>query len=267
MDIPKIPPTWKAQWYLDKYSDVNEAFNKAKWEDGDTLRSIYDQGGVDVNAPNKLNMFNWSITAHGVCDPYFLELMFKHNREDIKTDGQKVFEAACEYGDTRHIEVFMKRHNEYKWDLFKGMKSTIGRDNRNNFHHLLMYKGLSDEEVTEIWNRACGEYISGVKIFEYMVCFYNCIVTKEQLIQCMIYHFCDTLIPILKTYLKSNEPFNLDKDLIEEILTKTNDRIYKLEMLNKFGFKVDNLEEIKSRNLSKASINRWIELNTINFSY
>lgn len=205
-------------------------------------------------------MFNWSVTAPGACDPYFLECMFEYGRRDISADGQRVFETICAYGDPRHIEVFMKRHKEHNWNLFKGMKSAVNQDNRTNFHHLLMYVSVSGEEISKLWNVACGEYRHGTEVFTYMQYFYKCEITKEQLIKCIIHRFHDTLEPLIKQYLQSNEPFDIDKNIVNKIIKTTEDRLDELELLNNLGFKIKGYQEIKDAKLPRASTTRYIKI-------
>lgn len=245
----KRPPTPKAKLYLDKYPTVNEAFNRAKWEDSQTLNAIYDEGvdiNYDVDAPNKLNMFSWSITAHGACDPHFLELMFTHDRSDIDCDGQKVFESACKWGDPRHIEIFMKRFRKYQWNLFEGMKSAIQQDNRTNLHHLLMYITPSDEERDKMWELATDEFISGTKTLTYMVRFFGYDISRDTLTSSIVHHFGNTLSIVIALYLITDTPFKITRDTIKKLLLSTHDRMYKLDILNEYGFEIEDYEKIKA---------------------
>ena len=238
----KKPLTEKAKMYINKYPSINEAFSRAKYEDSETLESIYNEGvdiNFDVNVPNGMNMFRCSINAHGVCDPHFLKMMFTHGRMDIKTDGQHVFEMVCGYGDVRHIEVFMDHYDEtgagsgndfqetssvdgvsnhegfksnidyfksasgFKWDIFAGMDKAVMTDNRTNFHHLMMYYApLSVTELEKLWDRASGSYIHGTKTLIYMMHFLNCTITEEKVLNSIINHFIDALAVILHVYLR-----------------------------------------------------------------
>lgn len=260
----KMPITAKAKLFLDSNPTPNEAFDKAKWEDRQTIACIFNEGvdiNYDVDKPNKLNMFNWSITAHGACDPYFLELMFKHGRSDIPTDGQKVFEAACEWGDSRHIEVFMKYDTKYRWNLFEGIKKSIRQDNVVNLHHLLMYHArITEEERLEMWNLATGNFIHGTRTLVYMVGFYGCNVSKETLMGSILNHFGDTLGIIIYVYLKTDKPFKITSDIVEIVLRRTHDRLYKLALLNGYGFEVEGYEKIKAEgeaNLPKPEMTMY----------
>lgn len=255
--------TDKAKFYLDKYPEVNEAFNHAKTEDRSTLESIYRQGvdiNYDLNAPNKLNMFNWSITAHQVCSPYFLEAMFNYGRKDIATDGQHVFEHACRFGDSRHIAIFMKHRDTYKIDIFQGMRSAVSGRNRDNLHYLTLYKRLSKEEVSILWDLACG-FSCTVPVLLYMSEWVGCIVTKEKLIEHMPTLFFESFSVFVSLYLFSKgEPFEIEKDMVNKIIKGTDDRILKLHFLEGAGFKVENFEEIKNtpeKDLPKASCSRY----------
>ena len=258
--------TDKAKFYLDKYPNVNEAFSHAKTEDRVTLESIYRQGvdiNYDLDAPNKMNMFNWSITAHEVCSPYFLEAMFNYGRKDIATDGQKVFEFACRFGDSRHIAIFMKYRDTYKIDIFQGMRSAVSGRNRDNLHYLTLYKRLSKEEVSILWDLACG-FSCTVPVLLYMSEWIGCIVTKEKLIEHIPTLFFESFSVFVSLYLFSKEePFEIEKDLVDKIIKGTDDRILKLHFLEGAGFKVENFEEIvgtPEKDLPKASCSRYCTL-------
>ena len=260
----KRPLTKKAKWYLEQHSSVNDAFNFARFEDRATLNSLYDAGvniNCDIDAPNKLNMFNWSITAHGACNPYFLELMFKYGRKDIETDGQKVFEMACAYGDTRHIEIFMSRQKEYEWDLYECMKSAVMRGNVSNLHHLLLYKQPTKEEKCELWDYECGNFSANTKMLLYMYQFWGCdTITKEKLTEIIPRHFCDVLIFFVRLYLEKNEPFTITTDIVQNILGSTDDRMIKLQYLIEKGFEVEQYDNIKNtpeEELPKPSKRRY----------
>lgn len=255
--------TDKAKFYLDKYPNVNEAFNHAKTEDRSTLESIYKQGvdiNYDLNAPNKLNMFNWSITAHEVCSPHFLEMMFKYGRKDIATDGQKVFEFACGFADSRHIDIFMKYKDTYKIDIFQGMRFAVLYRNRNNLHHLLIYERPSKEEVKILWDIVCG-FSCTVPMLVYMSEWLGCIVTKEKLVESAPYLFFESFSVLVSLYFFSKgEPFGIEKDTVDKIIKGTDDRIPKLHFLEGAGFKVENFEEIvgtPEKDLPKASCSRY----------
>lgn len=258
--------TDKAKFYLDKYPNVNDAFNHAKTEDRVTLESIYRQGvdiNYDLDAPNKLNMFNWSITAHKVCSPYFLEMMFKYSRKDIATDGQKVFEFACEFGDSRHIAIFIKYKDTYKIDIFQGMRSAVLGRNRDNLHHLIIYERPSKKEVSILWDLACG-FSCTVPMLMYMTEWFGCIVTKEQLMERMPYLFFDEFGLFVSLYLyNKGEVFEIEKDMVDKIIKGTDDRILKLNFLEGAGFKVENFEEVvgtPEKDLPKASCRRYCTL-------
>lgn len=262
----KRPLTKKAKMYIDGAKSINEAFNDAKCEDFATLNSIYNEGvdiNFDVDAQNEMNMFKWSITGHNVCSPDFLELMFTKGRSDIPKLGQHLFESACERGDPRHIEVFMKRNEEYKWNLFEGMKSAVNGDNRTNFHHLLMYENLDDFQTDELWNRACGDYIHGYQVMLYMNFYFNCTVSQERMSSCIVLRFNDTLHAMMTLYLKDNKPFKIDNDMVLKILGSTEDRISKLKLLDKYGFEIEGLEKILAtdeNDLPKPSCRRYITM-------
>jgi hypothetical protein len=251
--------TDKAKLYLDKYPDVNEAFNNAKSEDRDTLKSIYKQGvdiNYDLNVP--YNMFNWSIIGNEVCSPYFLETMFKYGRKDIAIYAQKVFESACTSADSRHIAIFMKHKDTYKIDIFRGMRSALSSGNKDNLHHLMLYKRPSKEEISELWDSAC-RVPSRAYMLLYMSEWFGCTITKEKLIENMPYIFFDVLAVLIKIYLVNNgEPFEIKKDIVDKIIKFTDDRINKLELLDVYGFKVENFEEIKntSKNLPEPILSR-----------
>lgn len=58
-----------------------------------------------------------------------------------------------------------------------------------------------------------------------------------------------------------NKPFKIEKDLVEKILTRTHDRMYKLELLNTNGFEIEDFEKIKAegeKNLSRPSKSRYV---------
>lgn len=264
----KRQPTDKAKWYMNQYSNINEAFKEARFEGKSTLDSIYREGvdiNFDVDIPNKLNMFHCSVTAHGACDPYFLELMFKHGRKDLISDGQNVFEMACAYGDTRHVDVFAKKQEKYKWDLFKCMKATIiWRSNISNLHHLCLYYQPSKEQINELWDSACGGFSSDKDMLLYMYQFFECVrITKEKLIDVMPHHFIETLIVLVCVYLgEENKPFMITTDLVQKILQGTNDRMVKLAFLNEKGFEIeyyDNIKMTPETELPKASCRRFYE--------
>lgn len=253
--------TDKAKLYLDKYPDVNEAFNNAKTEDKDTLKLIYKQGvdiNYDLNAPYNINMFNWSILGDEVCNPYFLEAMFKYGRKDIAIYAQKVFESACAFADSRHIAIFMKYSDTYKINIFGGMKSAASIGNKDNLHHLMLYKRPSEEEISKLWDSAC-RVPSRAYMLLYMSEWFGCTITKEKLIENMPYIFFDALAVLIKIYLvNKGEPFEIKKDMVDKIIEFTDDRIHKLELLDVYGFKVENFEEIKntSKNLPEAILSR-----------
>ena len=253
--------TDKAKLYLDKYPNVNEAFNNAKTEDRDTLKSIYKQGvdiNYDLDAPYMVNMFNWSIFGNEVCSPCFLEAMFKYGRKDIAIYAQKVFESACAFADSRHIAIFMKHRDIYKIDIFRGMRSALLSGNKDNLHHLMLYKRPSKKEISELWDSAC-RVPSRACMLLYMSEWFGCTITKEKLIENIPYIFFDALAVLTKIYLVNNgEPFEINKDMVDEIIKFTDDRIHKLELLDACGFKVENLEEIKnsSKNLPKSILGR-----------
>lgn len=261
----KRPLTAKAKWYLEQYPNVNEAFNRAKFDDNDTISSLCDQGvdiNFDVNAPNKHNMFHWSVTAHGSCNPYFLKLMFMKGRTDIRTDGQNVFEMSCAFGDSRHINVFMCNQDEYKFDVFLGMRSAVMHRNRDNLHHLLIFKKPTKDEVSELWDLVCTGFSATVPLILYFDEFFGCTITKEKLIESMPQHFYETSITLIVLYLgvKGNEPFKIDVNLVQLILTGTDDRLLKLNYLNNKGFEVEEFENIKNtpeNELPKASMRRY----------
>jgi hypothetical protein len=255
----------KALLYINKFGSIDKAFFQAKHEDSSTLNQIYREGvdiNFDVDTPNKLNMFNWSVTAHGVCNPYFLEMMFLYNREDIKVDGQHVFEFSCQYGDTRHIDVFMRRYVEYKWDIFKGMKAATRGNNFANLHHLNFYYHSSPENIIELWDLA---FISqSTKIVTYITIMTDIKVTEEDLMRNIRDSFLDMLVVILNTYLdQGGKRFKITRDIVDYILSRTDDRFYKLEYLKGHGFEVEDLGEIKSMketDLPKCSAKRYIQL-------
>lgn len=243
---PNLTP--KAKMYIDNAKgDINLAFSKAICEDSQTLKSIYNQGvdiNFDVENANKSNMFYRCITAHGVCDPYFLELMFRFEREDIDVDGQKVFDMACAYGDNRHIDIFMKRHHIYKWNVFSGMKQATNGGNLANLHHLIMFHALNDEELKILFELSSSR---DKKIITYLCCNYVIVISKEILLGIIINSFYDDLSVIIPFYFaqKNNDPFEIDSENVKLILSGTSDRMEKLELLNQLGFKIDNYSEIK----------------------
>jgi len=259
--IPK-PLTPKAKWYIDRYPDINKAFNEARCEDPYTLNSLYAEGvdiNYDISASNKCNMFNCSITAHTVCNPYFLELMFKHRRKDIYTDGQKVFEMACAFGDAHHIAIFVKYRDEYKIDIILGMRSAVSHRNRDNLHHLLIYQSPKKEEISELWDIACG-FSSDVPMLLYMIKFFECTITEEKLIECMPYNFYETFTVLINLYLREGKPFNITTEILQNILKGTNDRMIKLDFLSEKGFEIEYLENIKNTDeneLPKPSMSRY----------
>lgn len=264
----KFPLTEKTQFYLKKSPDVNRVFNMVAEEDARTIQQVFDQG-VDINfdvlEPNKLNIFNWCLTAHRVCNPHFLELMFKHHRSDIPTDGQGVFESACAYGDTRHIEVFMKYQKslDCAWNVLEGMKHTLWRDNLANFHHLFLYKSLTDEETLELFEKATSSFYMCPKIIQYLVSGLGAQITKEKLVKCIETHFCETLSVLVRLYLRNGgEPFPITLDSIYKIISNTSDRIQKLEMLETVGFELEiSLEELKQRqDLPKPSYSMYFSI-------
>jgi hypothetical protein len=262
----KRPPTPKAKWYIEQYPDINEAFSHAKCEDRSTLESIYYQGvdiNYDVETANKRNMFYCAVTAHGACDPHFLKMMFLHGRMDIKTDGQHVFEMVCAFGDTRHVSVFMSYHDEYKWNIFEGMRSAVLHGNRDNLHHLRIYIDLyrpSDDDAAKLWNLANDGLFSRVPMLLYFITFFGCTITKERLVECMPDHFFETFTLLTNLYLCKNEPFVISVEIVDKIIKGTDDRVYNLKFLKEKGFEIEGFEEIKNtsdKDLPKPSCTRY----------
>lgn len=246
----KKPPTDKAKLYLNKYPTVNEAFAHARCEDRETLQSIFNEG-VDINfdANKKINMFSWAITAHGACDPYFLELMYMHGRKDIKENVQEVFDFACGFGHSRHINVFMKHRDEYPLDIFRGMKGAVVHRNRDNLHHLLIYMHPNSEQIQELWKIAYNGFSSSPPLLLYMATFFGSRIDREAFIESLPKHFYDTLYTLMKIYLMDNKPFEIGSLLdetaesgfsvtIDNILRGTDDGIQKLKLLHDNGFEI-----------------------------
>jgi hypothetical protein len=266
------PVSRKTQFFLslpELKGDINKIFDFVAEEDTRTISQVFNQGvdiNFDVDAPNKLNMFNWSITAHRVCNPYFLELMFIHKRQDIKEDGQKVFNASCHYGDTRHIDIFMKRYETYQWDLFEGMKHAIKSDNLANFYYLKLYTSLKQEQKLELFEKATSSYVTAPRIISYIHSNWNIPITKEKLLEVIETHFCSTLSLITKLYLiDGGKPFLITNESIQKVLERTSDRLQNLEILQLVGFELEtSLEEISKKDLPRPGCTMYYTRNNLN---
>jgi len=185
-------------------------------------------------------------------------------REDIKTDGQHVFEMCCAFGDTRHIEVFMKRYHQYQWDIFRGMRYAVLHNNITNLHHLTMYHTPNNDELEILWDLATGGFLGGTRVSIYLMHMFEVKIKKEKLSEKIKNYFIDMLEIMLESYLKQGgEPFKITKEMVDEILKGTDDRLYKLDLLHSMGFEVEGLEEIKKideKDLPKSSARRYVEL-------
>lgn len=249
----------KAKLYIDSDNgNINAAFVQAMCEDDATIKNIY-MHGVDINfdidnqsnansdKELKSNLFHDCINAWRVCNPYFLEMMFRFEREDIDTNGQYVFKMACAYGDNRHIDVFVNKYNIYKWDIFDGMKFAVMHNNLANLNHLIMYYTPNCKEINALFKLAY-DHSDDPKIVSYLYCKYDIVITKEILIDVIINCFIDVLSIVLSFYSnqkhEDNQKFIIDKDIIAKVLTRTHDRFIKLKILDKYGFSVENLNEI-----------------------
>jgi hypothetical protein len=256
----------KAQWYLDKYKNINLAFEYADYEDKYTLMSIYKQG-VDINFDigHSINMFNWSISANKCCNPYFLELLFKFERKDICEYGQKVFEMACGYATVEHIKIFLENSDKIdNFDLWKGIRCAIHHDNMENLHYLLLFYN-KELNHNEIWKEMNSIFSNCKRVLKYFSIFYNFKITKERLIESLRDKFYDDFKITLDYYLiqQNGETFKITKDVIDQSL-KTNDRISKFKLLKTCGFEVENLDELirlENENLlPEPSIKRYRQI-------
>jgi len=263
---PNTTITKKAQLYIDEAKgDINEAFRLAMSEDYRTLRSIYNQG-VDLNYDVGkcsgpfvgLNMFNWSITAHGVCSPEFLEYFFRFERKDIKEYQQKLFEFACSYATPKHIDIFMKYVGRDNLDIFDGVYYAILNSNLTNLHHLILF--YDPTKLKENEKKLMG-LVDDPTICSYLVTQFGFQVSQEILLKTLENKFYETFKGILGHYLKSGgKPFELNSEMIKEALT-TSDRFSKLELLLESGFtgiKIDELKKLEKEGILKEpSIKRY----------
>lgn len=259
---PNTEISKKAQLYIDEAKgDIDEAFRLAMSEDFRTLRSIYNQGvdlNYDVGKPNGLNMFNWSITAHGVCSTSFLEYMFKFERRDLEEYQQKVFEMACGYATPKHIDVFIKYVGLDKLDLFYGIWNAILNNNLINLHYLMLY--YEPEKLKENAVKLM-KLVDNPSICMYLVTKCHLPVTQEILLESLSRRFYETFKYILLSYLElGGKSFELTSDMIKEAMCTT-DRLDKLQLLVDHGFTGINIDELKKLEkdglLKEPSIRRY----------
>lgn len=252
-----------AKWYVDTYEgDINNAFDRARDQNYHVLYNIYSQGvdiNYDIDAPNGLNMLNWSITAHGVCSPDFLIMMFKFNRKDLNEYYQKVFQSACSYATAQHLNVFIQNQDKYPLDFYLGVYYAVIQGNVETLHYLTIYYPI--EKIKEKQQELL-KIVKHPKMANYLIDYLKLDISREILLDVLFDEFYPVFEIFLNAYIRNNEVFEITEEIINNSLNTT-DRLYKLELMTQQGFKIDidNLKKLEAENKLKKPCIRMVLTN------
>ena len=238
--------------------DLAKAFEDSFCYDGETILSIYNSG-LDIDNVDTAKLYQ----LHRK-NPMFLGLLIKAGHESTLRNINSIFNGICSNGTFCQLHLILT--NFYgQLDIEKGCLRAFKSGNRGTFFPLanLIDFVVKDEDINSSFVRQCDHtFLCGLVFYKYII------INKTILIKFMINAFFTTFGTALEYYFNMDGvPFKIEKELVDNIIKGTHDRISKLQYLATRGFEVENLDQIivdnKNGLLPKYSASRSCTMETL----